>query len=94
MHSNHTFHNRHQETSLKYSNISNLSQISLSMQHMYLAALAIAIQGQSYFADDLKFALKLTQTLKYLQIFIVLWKGCLLSLLQQKTINSDIELGH
>jgi len=94
MHSIHTFHNRHRETTLKYSNISNLSQISLSVQHMYSAALAIPIQGKSYFAVDLKFALKLTQTLKYLQIFIVLWKGCLLSLLQQKTINSDIQLGH
>jgi len=94
MHSIHTFHNRHRETTLKYSNISNLSQISLSMQHMYLAALAIPIQGKSYFAVDLKFALKLTQTLKYLQIFIVFWKGCLLSLLQQKTINSDIQLRH
>ena len=66
MHSIHTVHNRHRETTLKYSNISNLSQISISMQHMYLAALAIPIQGKSYFAVDLKFALKLTQTLKYL----------------------------
>jgi len=32
------------------------------MQHMYLAALAIPIQGKSYFAVDLKFALKLTHT--------------------------------
>ena len=32
LHSIHTAHNRHQETTLKYSNISNLFQISISMQ--------------------------------------------------------------
>jgi len=34
------------------------------MQHMYLAALAIPIQGKSYFAVDFKFALKFNTNTK------------------------------